>query len=141
MEFLLDYFKDPDASPFSCIPIEYVYTMVNATKQNVELTMLLLTVRVAAPLLALAALAAALCAGAGAGVAAAGVDLFRKGDNGVRRTVRCGGVARHLPLPLVPSSRAHCCANALPLLTRSSIIYLLCITHSIIHYRSAPARG
>jgi hypothetical protein len=37
MQFLLDYFKDPDASPFSCIPIEYVSTMVNATGQNVEL--------------------------------------------------------------------------------------------------------
>ena len=37
MQFLLDYFKDPDASPFSCIPIEYVSTMVNATGQNVKL--------------------------------------------------------------------------------------------------------
>ena len=37
MQFLLDSFKDPDASPFSCIPIEYVSTMVNATGQNVEL--------------------------------------------------------------------------------------------------------
>ena len=103
--------------------------------------MLLMTSRAAAPLLALAALAAALCGGGGAGVAAAGVDLFRKGDDGVGGTVRRGGVARRLPLPLVPSSRAHCRADAPPLLTRSSIIYLLCITHSIIHYRSAPSRG
>jgi threonine dehydratase len=35
MQFLLDSFKDPDVS--NCIPIEYVYTMMNATGQNVEL--------------------------------------------------------------------------------------------------------